>query len=91
MLINYANQYLLIINIITLIVFAIDKKNAVLKRTRIRITTLLGLSLIGGSLGGFISMYLFRHKTKVNYFTIGLPIMMVIQLVLLLYLNCSVT
>lgn len=56
--------YLVIINVVTFAAFAIDKMNAIEKRSRIRIVTLLGLSFIGGSIGGIAAMYTFRHKTK---------------------------
>ena len=56
------------------------------RRGRIRILTLLGLSFIGGSVGGLIAMYAFRHKTKKDYFTVGLPLIMVMQVVVVFYL-----
>ncbi len=83
------NKYLLIylgaINLITFIAFAVDKFNAVKDKTRIKITTLLGLSFFGGSLGGLLGMYILRHKTKKNYFTIGIPIMIIMQLAVLFF------
>lgn len=78
--------YLIAINVITLIAFGIDKINAIERRGRIRILTLLGLSFIGGSVGGLIAMYAFRHKTKKDYFTVGLPLIMVMQVVVVFYL-----
>lgn len=78
--------YLVIINIVTFIAFAIDKMNAVKKRSRIRIVTLLGLSFIGGSIGGIVAMYTFRHKTKKDYFTVGEPLIIIMQIFLLFYL-----
>lgn len=78
--------YLLAINIVTLIAFGIDKINAVEHRGRIRIVTLLGLAFAGGSLGGLIAMYAFRHKTKKDYFTVGIPLIMLMQAVVIFYL-----
>lgn len=78
--------YLLIINVVTLVVFRVDKINAVEHRGRIRILTLLGLAFIGGSLGGLIAMYAFRHKTKKDYFTVGIPLMMIMQAAVIFYL-----
>ncbi|MCP1102245.1 uncharacterized membrane protein YsdA (DUF1294 family) [Aequitasia blattaphilus] len=77
--------YLLIINLITFIAFAVDKNNARKQRWRIRVTTLLGLSFIGGSLGGLLGMYLFRHKTQKKAFTIGIPFMLIMQLFISFY------
>jgi len=71
--------YMGIINVITFLAFAIDKINAVKGKRRIRIVTLLGLSFIGGSLGALLGMYTLRHKTKVNYFTVGIPLIMLVQ------------
>ncbi len=77
--------YLLVINIVTLIAFGVDKINAIEHRGRIRIITLLGLAFIGGSLGGLVGMYAFRHKTKKDYFTVGIPLIMVMQAVVIFY------
>ncbi len=79
-------NYLIVINIATLIAFAIDKYNAVMHRSRIRIVTLLILSFLGGSIGGLLAMYLFKHKTKKDYFVVGLPMILVTQIVLIFYL-----
>jgi len=78
--------YLVIINIVTMVAFALDKIAALEKRWRISIITLLGLALIGGSLGALIGMYLFHHKTKKDYFKIGVPLIIVMQVVVLFYL-----
>ena len=78
--------YLGIMNLVTFIVFAIDKANARANRSRIKIVTLLGLSFAGGSVSGLISMYLFRHKTQKDYFTVGMPLIIVMQVVVLFYL-----
>jgi len=78
--------YLVVINFVTLAAFAVDKIAAIEKRSRIRIVTLLGLCFIGGSIGGLIAMYLFRHKTKKDYFTVGVPLIIVMQIVVVFYL-----
>ena len=78
--------YLGIINFVTFAVFAVDKVNAAEHRSRIRIVTLLGLAFIGGSLGGLLAMYLLHHKTKKDYFTVGIPLIIIMQIVVLFYL-----
>lgn len=78
--------YLIIINFITFAAFAIDKFAAIEHKSRIRIVTLLGLSFIGGALGGLMAMYLFHHKTKKDYFTVGLPLILVMQAIAIFYL-----
>ena len=71
--------YLLLINIATFLAFAIDKRKAVKRKWRIPEKTLLGLSLIGGSAGSLIAMYLFRHKIRNSAFAYGLPIILLVQ------------
>ena len=78
--------YLIAINVATLIAFGVDKINAVEHRGRIRIITLLGMAFAGGSIGGLIAMYAFRHKTKKDYFTVGIPLIMIMQAVVIFYL-----
>ena len=77
--------YLVIINFLTFVAFAIDKIAAIERKSRIRIVTLLGLSFVGGSIGGIIAMHLLRHKTRKDYFTVGLPLIIGMQIVLLFY------
>ena len=78
--------YLVIINFVSFAAFAIDKINAIEKRSRIRIVTLLGLAFVGGSLGAILGMYLLRHKTRIDYFTVGVPLIMFMQVVVVFYL-----
>ena len=78
--------YFIAINIITFIAFGVDKQKAIEQKSRIRIITLLGLSFIGGAIGGWIDMYTFRHKTKKDYFAVGLPLIVFMHIVVILYL-----
>ena len=78
--------YLLIINIVTLILFAVDKIAAIEHRSRIKIVTLLGLAFIGGSVGALVAMYVFHHKTKQDYFSVGVPLIILMQVVVLFFL-----
>lgn len=77
--------YLAVVNILTFIVFGVDKMNAKFNRQRVRIVTLLGLAFIGGSVGALIGMYGFHHKTKKAYFTVGVPLILLMQVVVLFY------
>ena len=77
--------YLAVVNILTIIVFGVDKMNAKSNRQRVRIVTLLGLAFIGGSVGALIGMYGFHHKTKKAYFTVGVPLILLMQVVILFY------
>ena len=78
--------YLLAINIVTLIAFAVDKIAAIEHRSRIRIVTLLALAFIGGSIGALIAMYVFHHKTKQDYFFFFFPLIMLMQAVVIFFL-----
>ena len=73
--------YLVIINVITFGMFGVDKYKAIRQEWRIRESTLLGLALIGGSIGGWLAMYIFHHKTKKAKFFVGIPVILVIQIV----------
>lgn len=73
--------YLIIINVITFVIFGVDKYKAIRQEWRIRESTLLGLALIGGSIGGWIAMYIFHHKTKKVKFFVGIPVILAIQIV----------
>ena len=77
--------YLAVVNILTIIVFGVDKMNAKSNRQGVRIVTLLGLAFIGGSVGALIGMYGFHHKTKKAYFTVGVPLILLMQVVVLFY------
>lgn len=78
--------YLIIINIITFITYGLDKFFAIKHKSRIKITTLLGLSFIGGELGGLLAMKLFNHKTNKDYFKVGLCLMLIMHITILFYL-----
>lgn len=83
---DYLVEYLIIINLVTSLVFAVDKKRAQKGRWRIPEAWLFGLSLIGGSLGGLLSMKVMRHKTKKMSFVIGMPLLLIANLFLVYYL-----
>ena len=63
----------------------IDKRKAVTNKWRIKEKTLFILCLLGGSIGGIIGMYTFRHKTKHLKFKIGFPFIFLVQFILVLY------
>lgn len=79
--------YIAGINIITFLVFAIDKQKACTGKYRIRERTLLILSIIGGAFGGLLAMYLFRHKIRKKSFAAGLPLIFIVQIIVLFYLE----
>ena len=70
-----------IINIITYIIYAIDKYKSMHHKWRIRESTLILLAVIGGSVGALLAMYTVRHKTKHNKFRIGVPVILAVQII----------
>ena len=74
--------YLLIINALGLLLMHIDKQKAIKNAWRIPEKTLLGVGILGGSLGCIAGMRLFHHKTKHLFFWLGLPIVLCAQIVL---------
>ena len=78
--------YLMILNFITFIIFGLDKLKAKKHKWRIKVSTLLELCFLGGALGGLIGMYTFRHKTKQKCFIIGVPLMLMIQVIFIIFL-----
>lgn len=83
--------YLAIVNLVALILYGIDKWRAVHQEWRISEATLLIIAAIGGSVGAWLGMQLFRHKTKHLKFRIGIPVMFILQLVLVYLIYTSLT
>ena len=82
---KYILMYLIIINLITFIVFALDKICAIKKKWRYKEISLLGMCFVGGAIGGFLAMHLFRHKTKKKLFVIGVQLIIIIHLVIIMW------
>jgi uncharacterized membrane protein YsdA (DUF1294 family) len=61
---SFIQKYLIIINVVTFIIYAIDKYKAINKKRRISELTLYTLGFLGGFFGAILAMILFRHKTK---------------------------
>ena len=76
--------YLILVNIVALAAFGIDKRKAVRHKYRIPEATLLGLALIGGAAGALAGMHLFHHKTRKPLFR-AIPVLLAAQIVLLLF------
>ena len=76
--------YLIIINLVAFLAMLTDKKKAEKGRWRIKESTLLILAVIGGSVGSIIGMYTFRHKTQKARFFVGIPVIIVLQILLII-------
>lgn len=78
--------YLLAVNVLTFVVFGLDKWKARRGRWRVPEATLLGLAALGGSVGAWLAMQLFRHKTQKKKFRYGVPVLFVLQVAAVVYL-----
>ena len=76
--------YLVLINIVSLFVMYVDKKRAVRHQWRIPERTLFLLAFLGGSVGSILGMYAFRHKTRHWYFVLGMPVILLAQVLIIM-------
>lgn len=74
--------YLLLINLVTFIVYGVDKLKAKRDWWRIPEKTLLLFAIFGGSVGALLGMNVFHHKTLHNRFRYGIPVILIIQVLL---------
>jgi uncharacterized membrane protein YsdA (DUF1294 family) len=67
--------------------FGLDKWKARRSKWRIRETSLLGLAVLGGSIGAMLGMKVWHHKTMHKKFKYGLPLILLIQIALIYLIN----
>ena len=72
--------YLFAVNLFAFILYGMDKNRAKRGEWRIKEKTLLGVAVIGGSIGALLGMHVFHHKTKHVYFLYGIPAVLFLQL-----------
>ena len=77
--------YLIVVNIIGFLIMLIDKKKAEKGKWRIQEKTIFIVTLLGGGIGTISGMYIFRHKTKKLYFTVGLPVITILEILGIIY------
>ena len=77
--------YFTVINVVTFFMYGIDKWKAKKAKWRIRETTLLGLAVLGGSVGAWLGMKVWHHKTQHKKFKYGVPAIIIIQLLIIVY------
>ena len=77
--------YLVAINVVTFFMYGIDKWKAMNSKWRIRETALLGLAVLGGSIGAWLGMKVWHHKTQHKKFKYGVPAIIIVQLALIVY------
>ena len=74
--------YFIMINVALLLTMKIDKNRAKNNQYRISEKTLWILALVGGAIGGTLGMQLFRHKTKHIAFTVGFPLLAIVDVII---------
>lgn len=79
--------YVLIINLTAFFMYAIDKYKAIKSQWRISEAALLMIACLGGSIGSLVGIYLCRHKTKHLKFTLGIPLILLIQIALIVFIT----
>lgn len=85
-LVSLLTLYLIIINAVGLALMLADKRAARKSAWRIPESTLLGIAIVGGCLGIFLGMRLFRHKTRKPRFCIGVPLILAVYALAILWL-----
>ena len=78
--------YLIAINVVTFFAYGIDKWKAKRSKWRISEATLLGMAVIGGSIGAWLGMRVWHHKTMHKKFQLGIPLIIVAQIALVIWI-----
>ena len=86
---HVALLYLVAINVVTFFVYGVDKYKARYAKWRIPEATLLGLAVIGGSIGAWLGMKVWHHKTMHAKFKYGIPLILMAQIALVLLMSCT--
>jgi uncharacterized membrane protein YsdA (DUF1294 family) len=79
----YAAIYFVAISLLAVIITVYDKRAAQKKKWRVRESTLLLIAALGGSVTMLLTMHVIRHKTKHAKFMVGIPVIIVLQIVLI--------
>lgn len=78
---KYFIIYIITINIISFIMYGRDKRKAIRGSFRTPEKVLIGVAMIGGSVGAYAGMHMFHHKTKHAKFFIGIPLIIIVQVI----------
>ena len=79
--------YLVAMNVVTFFMYGIDKWKAKRSKWRISEATLLGMAVIGGSIGAWLGMRVWHHKTMHKKFQFGIPLIIVAQVAMIIWLT----
>ena len=78
--------YLAVINVVTFFMFGVDKWKAKKSMWRVREAVLLGLAVLGGSVGAWLGMKVWHHKTLHKKFRLDVPIILIVQVAIIIWL-----
>lgn len=81
--------YLAVINVVTFFMYGIDKRKAKKSKWRISEAALFMMAVLGGSIGAWLGMKVWHHKTLHKKFRYGIPLILIVQIVLVLLILCS--
>ena len=77
--------YLIVINILGFLVMGLDKHKAKMAERRIPENTLFMFTILGGGVGTIAGMYVFHHKTKKMKFKVGMPLVLILEILIFVY------
>ena len=80
--------YLAVINVVAFFMYGIDKWKAKRSKWRVPEATLLGLAVLGGSIGAWLGMKVWHHKTLHKKFRYGVPLILIAQIALIFLCSC---
>ena len=83
---HYMILYTILVNLYGIWLISIDKHRASHHKWRVKETHIFSTAVLGGALGIMVAMRMFRHKTKHKSFTIGIPVIFVINIIIVLAL-----
>lgn len=82
----YLLIYLILINFVSLFAYRLDKRKSEKGKWRIKESTLLILSFVGGGIGSMLGMGLYRHKTQKNKFKFGVPLLTIVSIIIIWFI-----
>lgn len=77
--------YLIVINILGFFVMWLDKYKAKMGNRRIPENTLFAFTILGGGIGTIAGIYVFHHKTQKKKFTVGMPLILILEILIFVY------
>ena len=82
--------YLAAINVVTFFLYGVDKWKAKRAKWRVSEAALIWMAVFGGSVGAWLGMKAWHHKTQHKKFTYGLPLILMAQIGLVIWIAYSV-